>query len=1292
MRRCFILLIALATVTYCQTRIDSSPVDKNDRPQSAPSAPIGDKTGRFVVGFDRSLRIERLGKRVVRIGPNEALVPIIGKQDEFAARLRKLKGVRFVMPSEVLDGNRSSLTSVRAHLQYLYACRDLEEKGTAAETEKSKGLRPRGDSNETRHEKEGRLAEETEFYEHLMWFLQYRVNGNGVIDPQGYERAMAQRDRLPSARLTPGNFSVSGNWGFIGPRNLAVPYQRFYGSTPPLSGRITAIAYGTSEKVIYAGTGGGGIWKSADGGLTWSCITDSTGWIYSAVSSLAVDPTNRNVIYAGTGDYDGFHNYYTFGIMKSSDGGLTWTNYGRANFGDQTVSHIVIDPEHHNIVTLTTGHGATNFYGGNIWQSTDSGVTWAKVSSAIDSAYSSVDIGQWFGSRLYVAAGAANNGVLLYGSNSSSTGVNAWGELNTPIQTQELHPYTASSKVDHDIFYLLGSDNHKIYITGPNAGASWYDLTEGVPSMSDDGTQDNWSQSGYDYVIGLTFRLNNSAPSDDMLYLGEITMGKARVVLDPMAINPPSWTWQDIGKTYDETGAIVHNDQHCVAQCPFNNNEVMIGCDGGLFKYIYNPTTDSGTFTSLNANLGNTQFYAMAAHPTDPNQVLGGTQDNASPVAEGNLSVWQNLQGGDGGACAYDTVHNLRYTTANNHLFEYEGASAVDIHAPLTKRVSAVVPMVLAADGSPITADYRMMIYDGLSWSVAGPGASQDLTFGGTSWVRTLATCPYAPKVVYTGSADGTIWRTDDLGETQANWHRIDGNFFHPSGGAIPIGAICPSPNNYKDILVAIGSAGVSTHLCRCADTTAATPVWTIVDQGGANDLPNVPVNAVLRDPYDPDNSWYVATDIGVFVTRDGGLNWSNMTAPLKLPNTIIMDLKYGAGFLYAATFGRGIWRIALSDSPGLEGISLNEPSVVGGGKVTGEVVVSHVPTLAMTVPLTSSRASAAAPPSSTTVPVGSLDGPFTVSTYPVTADTEVTVQASLNGVRHSVNLLVKAPLPASLVFDPSEVPGGVTGSGDLSLTGTAPTGGVTVALVSGNPAIAQVPASVTVLAGARNVLFPVTTANVKATTNVVIQATKGSARITGELTVQFAPLTALTLSPASVYGGNPLTGTLVFRAAVPTAFSASVTSNNSGIVPFIGAIPVAVGATSKSFNISTNGVAVVTRVVVTATAGASARSSSVSVYPSTVAPFSPSAVAIIGGQMLSAKVLLSGGAPPAGAKVTLKSDNAALVVPPIVTINYDLHSQTFSATSAHVAAATTCHIVATYLGVPQTLTVTLNP
>src|SRR5262249_52409923 len=153
-------------------------------------------------------------------------------------------------------------------------------------------------------------------------------------------------------------------WEFIGPQNLPVP-NRIYNGDSPIIGRVNAMAFDpVTSGTFYLASATGGVWKTTDSGTTWKPLSDN--WPSLQTSSLAIDPQNHNTIYVGTGDFDGSSGY-SFGIMKTTDGGATWTNQGKTKFSYLAVSAIVVDPENSSIVTVTTGRGRN--YWGYIWRS-----------------------------------------------------------------------------------------------------------------------------------------------------------------------------------------------------------------------------------------------------------------------------------------------------------------------------------------------------------------------------------------------------------------------------------------------------------------------------------------------------------------------------------------------------------------------------------------------------------------------------------------------------------------------------------------------------------------------------------------------------------------------------------------------------------------------------------------------------------------------------------------------------------------------------------------------------------
>jgi len=262
-----------------------------------------------------------------------------------------------------------------------------------------------------------------------------------------------------------------------------------------------------------------------------------------------------------------------------------------------------------------------------------------------------------------------------------------------------------------------------------------------------------------------------------------------------------------------------------------------------------------------------------------------------------------------------------------------------------------------------------------------------------------------------------------------------------------------------------------------------------------------------------------------------------------------------------------------------LSSISLNPASVTGGNSSTGTVTLSGpAPTGGAQVALSSSNTAVATVPSSVTVAAGTTSAAFTVSTSAVAASTTVTISASYAGATASASLTVTpappAPTLSSLTLNPTTVIGGVQSStGTVALSGPALSGGAQVALFSSNSAVASVPSSVTVPAGATSATFTVSTSAVTASTTVTISASYSGATRSASLTVTpVAPiLLSLSLNPTSVVGGlESSTGTVTLSGRAPAggAQVALASSNGAASVPSSVFIPA--GATSGSFRVNT--------------------------------------------------------------------------------------------------------------------------
>lgn len=860
------------------------------------------------------------------------------------------------------------------------------------------------------------------------YFVAQRAFPNDKVDWSGLAKGRTHASQMPSTRLRSNGAGVRSeevqSWTFIGPNNLQVPYQQYYGA-PPVSGRVNAVAFDpNNSQTIYAGSAEGGLFKSTDGGATWNWL--SAAWTELAVNCIAIDPTNSDTIYVGRGDYHGYI-AGSYGIMKSTDGGATWTEIAEAAMGSVGVPKILMDPT--NSQVLIAGTGDTNTYG-SLYRSTNGGQTWTKLALGGNNfewpalAASTPNASKV---RFYaVAAGIANsNGAASRVYKSDDHGV-TWQLLSSPIKTNGVFHYAycvAASPTNANNVYVLDSENQTL-VTSVNQGASWSNVSANLPNGNENSADYNFSQDYYDYHLECGNRISGSS-NIDVLYLGEIDITES---LD--AGN----SWTSIGgPSYAAGGAVTHNDQHCLAVCPTNPNFAVFGNDGGVYSLSYSASTGQNTVTPLNKQLGVSMFYKIAPHPTQADYLLGGTQDNASPLSVGDLSNWLDVGGGDGGGSAINQVKPLTQYATIEDLVVYrteDGWNSFSDISPSvngTENLPFVAEVVLDPSNQSLMYTGTNFLYrwnddnDPNGW--ANRLGNQDLTnktAGVEPTIQAIAIAPTDSSRIYTGSSDGALWMSTTQGDT---WKELSAG-----SSGLPLQAVTSisvSPTNSSDILVGLSGTSIGKgHLYRCVNTQAASVTFASVSGSGVGALPDVSLNAIARDLDNPATTWWIAMDAGVFQTTNSGATWTNAGASLGLPNVIVDDLVAvpGTRYLNAGTYGRGIWRLYLTPpaQSTLGSLSLSVSSTRRGGTVSGVVTLTGAaPTGGAIVNLLSSNTSLATVPASVTVAAGATSAPFSISTSSlVTSPGQTVITAAFNGVAESQTLTVTVPtLSGRIVF-----------------------------------------------------------------------------------------------------------------------------------------------------------------------------------------------------------------------------------------------------------------------------------
>ncbi len=274
------------------------------------------------------------------------------------------------------------------------------------------------------------------------YYYSMRLGPDGKVPGQARAIALKQAEALPKVQTLPA--ALGGKGARVGQNGLAPPSAVWsqLGPAPEdmgtfnpsqdyrfghVAGRTTAIAIGAHTGVIYIGTGDGGVWKSTNDGASWTPLTDSQQSL--AIGSLALDPADGadNTLYAGTGEtnYDissnGFNgdNYFGVGVLKTIDGGASWTLLGAGfpNFGIYSGTSIGIG--------ALAVNGATVFAGTTkgLYQSLDSGATWTQITVAAGSPNARVTEVIVDGANVYVVLSETNTGFSYAGIYKSTTGV-----------------------------------------------------------------------------------------------------------------------------------------------------------------------------------------------------------------------------------------------------------------------------------------------------------------------------------------------------------------------------------------------------------------------------------------------------------------------------------------------------------------------------------------------------------------------------------------------------------------------------------------------------------------------------------------------------------------------------------------------------------------------------------------------------------------------------------------------------------------------------------------------------
>lgn len=708
-------------------------------------------------------------------------------------------------------------------------------------------------------------------FERWVWHQKQHLDKDGyIVSPlatwQAWSKYLDQQKQLKAKKTT----TTPANWVFQGPDSCEGGYSGL--------GRINAVAFHpTNPDIIFAGSAGGGTWKTVDGGLHWSPLYGTLPTL--GVAAIVVNPLNPNTIYVATGDGDASDNF-SMGVVKSTDGGVTWNTTG-LSWTPTTYMwcrSMVMNARDTNTLLLATNNGmyithnggtnwtniepgdykqvlyhptdtsivyATNYTSSSaqILRSSNGGVSWTTVTSFTNA--------QRINIAVTPAAPSVVKAIVSDDANSGLLGI--YGSTNAGVSYSPLYVNDASCTKN-----LLGYDLG--LPTSGCGGQGWYDLCIAIDPTN-----------ASNVIIG---GVNNYYSTNG------------------------GTSWQIVTTWYAGLPGVetVHADKHTLAYNPLNN-KLYQGCDGGIYR-----TTDplTGSWDNITNGMGITQFYRNAVAAGVP-WCIGGAQDNGTKMMDNGADY--DLTGGDGMQCRidYEDPANIWYTsTQNGGIVKTTdgGATYQDIGGtiPTSSTGLWITPYVIHP-----TTPYKLLVGIEKVFASSDRGGSWDPIspqFSTSSNVEHIAMCATDELYIYAVLDNSTIKFSPDYGAT---WSTIPSPSF---GGNISRIAVEPKK---RDVLW-VTFSGYGTP--KVASYNRATSTWT----NRTGTLPNIPVNCIVIDSFS--GTKYVGSDVAIWYRDTTMTDWALYNTNLPSVEVTDLNINYETNELWAATYGRGMWKSIKNEYP----------------------------------------------------------------------------------------------------------------------------------------------------------------------------------------------------------------------------------------------------------------------------------------------------------------------------------------------------------------------------------------
>ena len=713
-----------------------------------------------------------------------------------------------------------------------------------------------------------KLDEKTHPYEEF--YLQ-RSYPDDHFNLKAFEMGLLQARSLAMEKVV----GFGAEWTVQGPGNIGA--------------RANTIAvHPENENIVFTGFSTGGVWRMTDGGANWVPVFDDQLW--PAVADIAFDPSNPNTIYVATGDQN-ISGYPLIGdgLYKSTDGGDTWTNIGLSD--SRVLSEVIVHPNNPNtlyVASMGAPFERDNFRG--LYRTLDGGENWEQVLFVSDST-GIIDIQMDpFNPAVIYASGwdrvRNNQESLITGDGAkvfkTTDGGDTWTILDNGLPKEKLsRTGLAHSQITPNLVYAMyvGTDQrlYGIY-KSTDAGTSWSPI--GI----------NGAESAL-ATFGWYFgKLRTHPQNDDELFLLGVDLWRGYTDLGIWERATPEW-W-----LYD-----VHADKHDLVFGP--NNSMYLATDGGLYR----SNNLAQSWFDIE-NIPTTQFYRVAFNPHEPEWYYGGAQDNGT---SGDYSAifneWPRIYGGDGFQPAFHpTDPNVFYceTQNGNIVVTTDGGDSffsADDGIDSGDRRNWDMPYLISAHNPDVLYAGTFRVYKSETgvvpdfYPISGQLTDDVTLHQRYHSITTLSESPIEQGLLFVGTVDANVWRTEDDGN---NWVNITAGL--PTRYVTDVQA---SPFNPDWVYVTHSGYKDYDFLPRIHRSKDKGNTWENI----SSNLPDLAINAVFVLPNHEDSILFVANDAGVYGTLNSGATWQRLGANMPFVPTYDLALNPAKNTLMAGTFARSI-------------------------------------------------------------------------------------------------------------------------------------------------------------------------------------------------------------------------------------------------------------------------------------------------------------------------------------------------------------------------------------------------